>query len=548
MDPEIHAVHTVRGSRSLRGTLLVVLVTTLSPAAFANTQLAPAAPSAPAAAAPKPFNLVYIGDSIMTGQALATPQKFMFLVRDWLQSKMPNRPVALYSAAHSGAQILAGSPAEEAMPSQLYDATGTHRGLPVPTAWAKPKSDRPPFAFETGYDMRAEVPIHFSSITHQAKVLVPKMMAGQQVDLLVITGGINDVDVAKILTIEPPGAGEALADLSTLWNDLTGSKPFPPAGQLLARTQWVADLTHTNATLRMQGLLNMILHDPVYAKAQIVFLGYFPIVSARTPPTQIADVLKTFVSLPIPSIAIEVLTAKFSAQSSAFAHTINKEYRELAKASPRLVFAPLHWDDTFSYGARKTMLGRFQDTNDPLFHSRGGVCGANQHIYANQGTMGPYANTATSLQPCFHAQTGHPNRNGSRLYAHAIEVALGARLCSMLSLPKLTVDVSTNTIALHPAPCATGGGMCPNPAVSAVTLTAKDATGKVVRSTTLPVLVKGSTKIVNSTDAHGKKIHKTSFQWSIAPIHLDVPGYCPAQVKLTLANAAGASSTTVGAR
>ncbi len=100
------------------------------------------------------FHMVVIGDSIAWGNGLNDPDKYYYLVADWLQEKL-NRPVDVAVYAHSGA-IISG---------------------------------------ETGESLDPNLNCGYPTLIDQANNIQNK----DDVDLILVSGGINDVGVMNIL-------------------------------------------------------------------------------------------------------------------------------------------------------------------------------------------------------------------------------------------------------------------------------------------------------------------------------------------------------------
>jgi hypothetical protein len=166
------------------------------------------------------FNMITLGDSIMWGQGLPESMKFRTLVQNWLQAQFGStRTVKQWpTRAHSGAQIFVdGSEAD------------TITNLP------------------------GEIPSGHPSVKMQVDLTASDLIqAGirlNDVDLVLLDGGINDVGVLNIL----------------LPTNSTGS---------------VKQMTDQNCVVRMAQLLPRVMG--MFPNAAIVVTGYFPIASANS--------------------------------------------------------------------------------------------------------------------------------------------------------------------------------------------------------------------------------------------------------------------------
>lgn len=167
----------------------------------------------------RPYCIVVLGDSIAWGQGLRDEEKFPELVRLWLGSQLAGRTVEKWSFAHSGA-VLGPDPGDGAAP------------LP------------------------GEVPARSPSVLAQLAA-VPNELATvrpSDVDLVLLDGGINDVGVHDILTIDP-----------------TIRDPV----------DWIRGLARHRCVDRMtQDVLPRVL--AVFPNARVVVTGYYSIVSEQT--------------------------------------------------------------------------------------------------------------------------------------------------------------------------------------------------------------------------------------------------------------------------
>ena len=177
----------------------------------------------------RPFNVVAIGDSIVWGQGLDDASKFTVRVRNWLQQQL-QAPVTLTSFAHSGA---------------IIEQHGSGDALP-------------PYP--------GEVPNSWPSITAQAR-MAAGLWSGyprgnvtappaDEIDLVILDGGINDVGVKNILD--------------------------PRLSSLAATTQQKCDFA-------MRALLSDVAM--LFPNARVVVTGYFAIVSQESSLLDVALLL-----------------------------------------------------------------------------------------------------------------------------------------------------------------------------------------------------------------------------------------------------------------
>jgi GDSL-like Lipase/Acylhydrolase family len=355
------------------------------PRALAEANPALRSPAYDAAVQGRTFNMLVLGDSIMWGQGLDDESKFSRKIEHWLEQRL-GRTVRRDVFAHSGARI-------------ARDAQGdAHPPLP------------------------GEVPDWYPSIPHQIE-LANTWLAGHpitdaehaepfrpdNIHLVLIDGGINDVHVDDILTVDP-----TIAD--------------PVA--------WVRKLTHEWCAPQMQPLLETVLKT--YPNARVVVSGYYPIVSDLTDIAELGKLLDMFGLLGglLDRAVDSALRQRLASQSRAFHETYVSEIRSVVervsshgpvlgglarvgKSSrvvapmPRLrgarcIFVDVAFQPEHSFGAPNTMLYGV-NAHDPAAASRATEC---QH--AGQG----------SNPKCYWASAGHPNPAGATRYTDAIERAL----------------------------------------------------------------------------------------------------------------------------
>ncbi len=294
-----------------------------------------------------PVRMLVLGDSVAWGQGLNDADKFSALVRDWLQRQL-NVQVTLEVVAHSGA-VIQEDPSEDAKP-------------PTP----------------------GEVPNGYPSITAQAR----SVAAPQDIRLILVDGGINDMGAAHIL------------------NPFTAHTPF------------VIRMKAQRYCGRMQGLLaDTIL--PTFPSAAVLVTGYWPIISELTDPLKITALWHLFPRLGIPpqdALASHLLQP-LADQSAAWADASNETLRaSVDGANPpgqqRAVFAPVPWAPEHCYAAPQTWLWTVGD-HDPARDHRIVECAE----VVTSGRLHP------SIE-CPFASAFHPNTLGAQAFFSAIVAAL----------------------------------------------------------------------------------------------------------------------------
>lgn len=171
-------------------------------------------------ASSRPLYMVTLGDSIMWGQGLPEGNKFRNIVAQWIRNQYQGTRavVQIPTRAHSGAHIMVEAP----------------------------DPDR-----ETG--LPGEIPSHWPSVTMQVDLTLSDLARLRidpgQVDLVLLNGGANDVDITSIL------------NPTKHINDLH-------------------NLVISHCVLRMQDLLLKVRKK--FPNAAIIVTGYYPIASGES--------------------------------------------------------------------------------------------------------------------------------------------------------------------------------------------------------------------------------------------------------------------------
>ena len=318
------------------------------------------------------FRIAVLGDSVAWGEGLLEEQKYFTLVGQAIEAapggaRAVAPPVVL---AHCGAVIGAGL-----------------------TASAPP--------------VHGEVPRLLPSILDQCAAFPDP--AG--VDLVLLTGGINDVGVLRILS------------------------PLTPPADLKAAT-WRH--CYTDMTLLLEQVAARFIN------AEIMVSGYFPILSVKSDPLHVWDFLGCFgfrtlglkSLLPVPwrSLGADPVTKEIVANCQLFWEESETALGEAVRAvsaavggsSPRIRFATptfTEWNaalarDAWLWGIIRTDptdLTSLLAPEDSVADVRRDAC--------NQHEPNPLWNPLWTI--CCYASAGHPNVAGARQYARAITAALG---------------------------------------------------------------------------------------------------------------------------
>jgi lysophospholipase L1-like esterase len=297
------------------------------------------------------FRMLVLGDSVQWGQGLAEHQKFYSLVQAGIKARMGNIGVDRTVLAHSGANI----------------GVGDNRSLPP---------------------INGEVPTSYPTIIQQCDAFADHR---ETVDLILVDGGINDINVTKILN-----PTVSLADLR-------------------------ADI-EKYCYRHMKVLLAKITDD--FKTAKVVVTGYFPIVTEDT-DLRLLETLLIAIGVRLAGPAggwamsrvkgnLVNLCRTFSDQSRARLRAAVQETNNSLEGGPRIFFA------------------------SPVFSRQNAVFATNPWLWGINGDSSPQDNlvagsrrtacnlnrSRTDLEICKRASIGHPNAKGAQEYAKAILAAL----------------------------------------------------------------------------------------------------------------------------
>jgi lysophospholipase L1-like esterase len=339
---------------------------------------APLTPDKPAA---RQLNLLVLGDSIMWGQGLIEQHKAWYLVKSWLKENT-SREVRENIEAHSGAVV------------------GVNN---VP--WS---NDSPP---------DGEVSSAVPTVNHELDRALRSYANPSQVDLVLLDGCINDVDVRNLLN-----AANSSDDVKRMATEKCG--------------------------MPMQALIRRVANS--FPSAHVIVTGYFPIISEKTPDSLLMKAMARMFYQPGPKPAklkprdlrenlIAVSRTWYQASNAALGDAVDKVAAELAaKGSPqRVLFVEIPFPPEFSFNATDTRLWSFNasflrkllavltlgrvtlQTNDEQQHQRVESC---NELYKKPAIEKPNQRGEREYRRllCRYASLGHPNRKGSAIYADAI--------------------------------------------------------------------------------------------------------------------------------
>ena len=348
---------------------------------------------APPAAPSRPLNIVTLGDSIIWGQGLPESMKFRTIVASWLQSQLPGRQVnQVATHAHSGAVTGFG-----AYPKGITQDPDTY------------------YKRNNGYPYPGEVPFGYPTVSYQIGMTLADLKARninpQDIDLVLVDGGINDVKIINLLNV---------TDITT-------------------NPDWVRRITDQSVSGHMSQLLPQVL--TAFPNAAVVITGYYPIVSNSSDFSELAALLQAN-AIGINGV-VQVVKPAIVQRANAFAdeafhgllNLVNQTNRTLG--TPRVALAWPAFSDDNAYGAPDTYLFRVgqyaaDEGRGLAWQLPAGNWSTVQGVAYYRGEeCSQFFNTPT----CYDASMGHPNPAGARAYADAVIAKLQTVFWARFGLP-----------------------------------------------------------------------------------------------------------------
>ncbi len=338
---------------------------------------------------PEPLNMLVLGDSIMWGQGLREQDKFWWRIKNWLQQKT-GRPVHERIQAHSGAAIEIEDPSRESFSSS-----------------------------------NGEVNLLTPTVNSQIDAAIRSYGDPGKVDLVLVNGCINDVDVTTLLDTSTP--------LDSLQANIREK-----CGQ------------------RMQSLLTRIVNG--FPQAHVVLTGYYRIVSPETENNTFTRMLiKKLTSLKPTSrkmsdkemkeklVKISDTWYRISTLSlSQAAAAVNSDLRK-SGSRQRIRFAEIEFSPEHAFSAPQTLLWNFKfastnlsglrkaliiltlgtaayKTNDDVRKLRSQSC-KETYKRPNDRKESKDEKKLRELRDlaCRYAALGHPNKMGALIYTEIIK-------------------------------------------------------------------------------------------------------------------------------
>ena len=335
------------------------------------------------------LNMLVLGDSILWGQGLREPQKSWYRVKCWLQGTT-GRLVDVVVKAHSGA-IVERSPGH----TQSYSSPNGEVNLPLP------------------------------SINEELDEAIKSYADAKMVDLILLDGCINDVDVRNLLN-------------ASVDRHLIRERAAHSCGTAMARL-----LRRTTAA---------------FPNAHVIVPGYYRIVSSETEDNAFIRLLvKKLAGAPTSGERLNdkqrrerliVNSEEFYSVSTASLRAAIKQVSEELKASgskQKILFADIQFWPEHAFSAKDTLLWTFvfASTNLSGFRKLLVILTFGTSAYKPNDTMRkervascketykkPKGLKETKDQKmsrenhylaCRYASLGHPNQMGALIYAESIK-------------------------------------------------------------------------------------------------------------------------------
>ena len=328
------------------------------------------------------FHFLVIGDSLIAGQGLREEDRFYTLTADWLKSELApsGGRVFLKNKSHSGSNVYLNEEEKKALEA----------------------ADRPDDKF-----YHPEVNFSFPSISTQVRVAAEEYaaagVAGNEVDLVMVSGGITNISVKSI--INPfEGEDELRRDIVKYCNGYMS--------RLLAETA------------------------EAFPRATIAVIGYYPMVSPKSSTGMIYNAVLELYDFPGPVKPVmnnlltkqffKVLHAKMTKRSRIWTKGSERELKSVVDAHNRsgaagpAVYVPAPIDESNCFGTKNSLLwkmGKKGRSEDDLYDLRQNVCDEAIESVKDVGVL-------FKKRFCELSGLGHPNPEGARAYAESIRKEL----------------------------------------------------------------------------------------------------------------------------
>jgi lysophospholipase L1-like esterase len=335
--------------------------------------------AAPSSDVAETFDFLVVGDSLVWGQGLNEKDKFYYLVKNWLREEIfkGNRKINLQVKAHSGARIRLHDYEREALKNAGNDGAKFYY---------------------------PEINVSFQSIKTQIDVARKSYRNPAAVNLIMVSGGVADITVAEILN--PFRSNKLLRE------DIT-KYCYEAMSELL---EYAAK---------------------TFPNALIAVLGYYPIITSHTPMKKIVnDILeiynspgwlKPLINTRLKRQFFRIYRKKMIIRSRVWHQGSTDELKRAVKKTnirsgkQRAIFIESPFGEENGYGAKNTLLwkvGKEGRGADALYAERKIECRETLDRLRKKTQL------KLRTRVCELASIGHPNVEGSKAFAEAIQNSL----------------------------------------------------------------------------------------------------------------------------
>ena len=349
------------------------------------------------------LQMLVVGDSVMWGQGLLEQDKFWFLTKQWLENET-GRKVSARVEAHSGATII----------------------------WRNDQKYPKNRVTNLNGELNVSTPTIMQQIENASRYYDGDFIKREDVDLVLVNGGANDLGIANLLNpfrkpawLKKKTAGIFGEDVPKLLESIYGA--FPQARILL--TGYYPAISADTSSEHICSLIKSVSGIDSYERVINKFLKFIGVKNRRFDACaslfireNIDELIKTLSSL-------STLWLDDSNRYLQQAVDALNEKHPLNPASGndkrRAFFVRAPFGSKNAYAAPETYLwqivlgetaGNYK-SNDVFYQLREQVCNC-KHIRLE----------GFSLRKCFIAGAGHPNIDGARKYAEAIRAELAGVL------------------------------------------------------------------------------------------------------------------------
>lgn len=331
------------------------------------------------AAANRSFRMLVVGDSLISGQGLNEADKFFTLTGNWLAEDFfsGKRAIDIKNLSHSGARLFLSKEEIRALETARKD---------------------PEMFYHR--EVNFSFPSTKTQIDIAARQYVSDGMAASDVDLVLLSGGLTDINASYVLN---------------------AFKKYRPLRRKIEE--------HCN-----EGMFRFLKHATgVFPSALFVVVGYFPMVSKESSTGEIYNTVLEFYKFPRPTKPVlnniatkqlfKILHGRLSKRSriwfeestKALETAVNRVNEHNGRLSSVFVESPITEDRAFETSDSLLWgMGKKGRSEDDMYDVRKVECA--EAINRVSDVKLTYRKRVCEL-----SGIGHPNPAGSRLYAEAIQ-------------------------------------------------------------------------------------------------------------------------------